>query len=73
MAPPKYKWSFSLFHLTEETSKEISRIQGISKGFFAIVTTSTYLTANSDYALLAAIAAVAVDTVLSCFYVEKIK
>ena len=73
MAPPKYKWAFSVFHLTEETSKEISRLQGISKGFFAIATTATWLSSNADYALIAAMAAVFVDTVLSCFYVEKIK
>ena len=73
MTPPRYKWAFSVFHLTEETSKEITKLQTVSKGLFAILGTSTYLTSSANYTLLVGLAALFVDTLLSCFYVEKIK
>lgn len=70
---PKYNWGFSIFNLTEETPKEISRLQGISKAFFAVVTGAAWFAASSDHALIAAGLAIVVDTILACFYVEKIE
>lgn len=69
---PKYTWAFSVFNLTEETPKEITRLQGVSNGFFAIIATGTYFVATSDHALIVAAGAFIANTILGCFYVEKI-
>lgn len=72
MSIPKYNWAFSIFNLTAETPKEVTRLQGIAKGFFAVIGGATWYTTSSDHALIVALAAVIVDTALGCIYVEKV-
>lgn len=73
MGIPKFNWAFSVFNLTEETPKEVTRLQGIAKGFFAVVTGATWYGADANHALLVALGAVLVDTILGCLYVEKVQ
>jgi len=72
MSVPKYNWGFSPFNLTEETPKEVTRLQGISKGFFAIIIGATWFASSADNALYGAVAAFLIDTILGCLYVEKL-
>jgi hypothetical protein len=72
MAVPKYNWGFSPFNLTEETPKEVTRLQGISKAFFTIIIGATWFASSADNALYGAGAALLVDTLLGCLFVEKV-
>lgn len=73
MAIPKFKYSFSPFNLSEETPKQITRLQGMTKSFFAVATGAAWYASSADHALIVTVVAFMADTILGCIYVEKVE
>jgi hypothetical protein len=67
----KYKVSFSIFNLFEDTQAEVVRLQQYLKGLIVTATGATWYNADASYAIWVGIAGMVLDTLLSCVRLEK--
>ncbi len=66
----KRKVSFDLYNFFEPCSEEVSKIQGLIKGFTAVAAGSTYFASNIDYAGMVAIFGFVLDALAACLCFE---
>lgn len=70
MTKKKYKVTFSVFNLLQDTQAEVVKLQNMVKGFMAVLTGATWYSSNSNNAMFCAIFAMILDTIISMFYFE---
>jgi hypothetical protein len=69
----KYKVSFSIFNLFEESSAKVVKLQGMIKAGAGLVATSAYVTSHQELATLTAIVGFVLDALAACLYFEEPK
>lgn len=69
----EYKIHFSIFNLLSESQSEVVKLQTIFKAISASIATTAWYASGDRAALYTAIAGIAVDTFLACFYFEEKK
>jgi hypothetical protein len=69
----KYKVHFAISNLFGETQSEISKIQAHVKAATATIATSTYISANAEWAMIVGGVGYALDTLLCMVFLEEVK
>jgi hypothetical protein len=68
----KWKWSWSIFNLSQKSSEYVVNLQNSSDALFSILAGATFVVGDSNYALLITLLAFVVNKAISCLEIEKL-
>jgi hypothetical protein len=66
------KLEFNILNLTEETPKEIIKLQNVAKGIIGTVTGVTWFASSPNYAGILAILGAVIIELIGCYSIKEI-